>query len=877
MSGETSNSTALIAWGKRPRDGDEHAPFHPLCDHMLDVAACFLAIVQCTRIRHVLNRTAGRELSNVDLERLAVLAYLHDFGKANSGFQAKRWRSGAQGWPGHAGHVTEARQALRLDDELLAALPLDEMSKWGDSGFDLLLASLSHHGRPVGEPLGIDPRIWRPVVRVDGTEIYNPAAALKEIGVRALRVFHRAFNERGQSLPSDPMFVHLFCGLVQLADWLGSDTQFFPYNEAGIERHFDDILDNAKCAVRTIGLDAAHFRAAFEHSELSFKTAFKVPPYPIQSALGDTELGPLLILESETGSGKTEAALWRFAKLFKSGKVDSLYFALPTRVAAVQLYERVRRFVERVWPANAPVVVRALPGYESADGNDKIALPDYTVQWSDEPDDLKASGRWAAESPKRFLAATIAVGTIDQALLAALSVRHAHLRHALLSRSLLVVDEVHASDTYMSALLEQLLRAHVSKGGHALLLSATLGSSQRVRYRRIVCAIDDEPSVAKARNLPYPALTDGAHVTHPKASSFRKTVYWKTLNAIDDHEEVARLAIEAARQGARVLIVRNTVPSAIATQKKLEALIDKTGERAWLFDVDGVVTLHHSRFSKQDRPRLDARVQERFGKERERLHACIVVGTQTLEQSLDLDADLLITDICPMDVLLQRLGRLHRHDRPLIQRPEAYRLPHAHVLIPESGSFEACLTHPRNGLGRLRNGGGVYPDLRMIEATRRLIDEAPVREIPADNRKLVERATHPDCLRAIEEELGEAWSKLAQQLEGGKSAERVVARMHALDYSAPFADLTFPSDEERVATRLGAADRLARFDPSLSGPFGTQVHELTIRHHMLPEGLPLDAAPFDITHHEGGFAFSLGPARFSYGRFGIEKMTPEKT
>lgn len=198
--------------------------------------------------------------------------------------------------------------------------------------------------------------------------------------------------------------------------------------------------------------------------------------------MSNQELGSLVILESETGSGKTEAALWRFVHLFRTGAIDSLYFALPTRVAASQVYHRVQTAIKNLWAEHSPLTIRALPGYVNADGGDARQLPNFEVLWSDHPDDAKAQQRWAAENSKRFLAAPIAVGTIDQALLGALQVRHAHLRHAMLARSLLVVDEVHASDAYMTVLLEQLLKAHLNAGGQALLLSATLGSSARNRY-----------------------------------------------------------------------------------------------------------------------------------------------------------------------------------------------------------------------------------------------------------------------------------------------------------------------------------------------------------------------------------------------------------
>ncbi|MDR5807509.1 CRISPR-associated helicase Cas3' [Caballeronia sp. LZ019] len=870
----------LQAWGKLDTgEGVSEPGTHPLCDHMLDVAACFIeAVKEHTRLRNAFHMLAGRTLSGKDIERLAVLAYLHDFGKANSGFQRKRWQGPApEGWPLRAGHGPEALLLFR-DDDIASSLPFESIKTWGNGVDALLLASLAHHGRPLSAPLGHDAIIWKPVRDREGAAIYSPKDALANIGEQLQQAFPLAFEPGGEPLPSSPAFVHLFAGVVQFADWLGSHRRHFPFSEPGTHRSRHQAAELAARAIATIDLDAFTARTELAQRPFSFEAAFNVAaPRPMQRMLGDDELGPLLILEAETGSGKTEAALWRFARLFSQRKVDSLYFALPTRVAAAQVYERVRKFVDRLWPSNAPVVVRALPGYESADGSDKIAMPGFNVQWSDNPDDARAATRWAAESPKRFLAATIAIGTIDQVLLAGLQVRHAHMRHALLSRSLLVVDEVHASDTYMSQLLEQVLSAHLNTGGHALLLSATLGSRQRTRFQ----GLTPKPSapivsltVEEACASPYPALTDGAVIHALPDNGASKMIRWSTLDAINDHERIARLAIDAANQGARVLIVRNTVPTAVATQKAIERLIDELGNRTLLFKVGGVPALHHSRFSRQDRPLLDAAVEARLGKTRKALEGCIVVGTQTLEQSLDIDADLLITDLCPMDVLLQRIGRLHRHKRDASERPEGFRDAHAWVLTPVGKSLAEYIKAPRIGLGRFSNGGGVYTDLRMIEATRRLIDEAPSRVIPRDNRLLVERATHPDCLLAIQTELGPEWEKLGQALEGGQGAERSLARMQALDCNKPFFELQFPDGEQRIATRLGTADRLVTFDPPVPGPFGADVRQIAMRHHLLGNDVSADAQPSCITHDEDGFEFSLDGDRFHYGRYGVEKRKP---
>jgi len=857
---------------------------------MTDVAACFLALAECVAIRRSLELTACRELDGTDLQRLAVLVFLHDVGKANAGFQSRRWQlperppglwptmpfgHGPEGWELISGRVLNA-------EHYAGGLPIAEIVAWGDAAVcELLQASISHHGRPLGVSPGKEAEcIWKPVLDKTGAVLYDPAAILVSMGDRLKQSYPLAFTECSQPLPDQPAFVHLFAGLVQLADWLGSDTRegFFPYSTPGEDRT-QTAAARAKFAVRAIGLDVSKWRADLCGEPPTFSTAFGVPQArAMQLAAADLSLGQVVVLEAETGSGKTEAALWRFLQLFEAGKVDSLYFALPTRVAASQLYQRVLAVVTRLWPIDAPVVVRALPGYEAADDQEKISLPDFKVQWPDHPADEKAHQRWVAESPKRFLAATIAVGTIDQALLGALKVRHAHMRHTLLSRSLLVVDEVHASDAYTTVLLEKLLQAHLRAGGQAMLRSATLGSSARTRYLNIGQSKKQlPPMMADACAAPYPALSSrsasGIHPQPVAGNPQHKTVYWETLDAMDDPVRIATFAAQAVTQGARVLVVRNTVPAAVATLEALEQLTLARGGD-WLFKVNGISTVHHSRYSRQDRPLLDQAVEAQLGKTRQDRKGRVIIGTQTLEQSLDIDADLLITDLCPMDVLLQRLGRLHRHTRPDEERPEGYRQPRAWVLTPAGHDLTPMLKRSRHGLGRFHDGGGVYPDLRMVEATKGLIQAQPSRQIPADNRMLVEHATHIEALQAIEKELGADWQKLGQAIEGDTSARRGAGHLHTLPYDDAFGDVLFPDSDQKIATRLGAADRLVTFDPPQPGPFQQDVKQLALRHHQIPDGVSPDALPIDINvlPERAGFEFTLGEARYRYNRFGLERL-----
>ena len=893
-----------IPWGKLARHSDGRVDIHPLLDHMTDVAAVLDALLLLPSVRRGLERAAGRPLSDVDRARLAALAFLHDIGKANAGFQVRYWREraerpaawqvpecghGPQGWALFTG-------SLHGSERILAGLPRQAMAAWGSAVDALLYASISHHGRPVGDEAIFS--IWQPV-RDGAILIYDPASAVASMGERMQALYPLAFAAKAPELPEAPAFTHLFAGLLQLADWLGSDTRegFFPYSHPGEDRA-PAALQRARNALRIVGLDVGDTALRVAATAWDFVQAFGVPsPHPMQLAMADDHLGPVVVLEAETGSGKTEAALWRFLHLWRAGQVDALYFALPTRVAASQLYERVRAFVRRVWSMEPPVVVRALPGYTAADGETPTPLPDFGVLWSDAPDGMpdeaaaEAERRWAAESPKRYLAATIAVGTVDQALLGALQIKHAHLRQAMLARSLLVVDEVHASDAYMTRLLEHLLRAHVACGGQALLLSATLGASARTRYLSIGSRrVDALPPLVQAQSLPYPAIghrtASGLALLAAQGNPRHKSVHWALWDQIDAPEAIAARAVQAAAAGARVLVVRNTVPAAIATLQAVEALAASQGLNC-LFRVGqdgGASTLHHSRFSRQDRPLLDAEVQAQIGKQRSPRGGLVVIGTQTLEQSLDIDADLLITDLCPMDVLLQRLGRLHRHARPSKEaphdhRPEGFKQPCAWVLTPKGHDLAPLLLRQRHGLGPIRiHGepmGGVYLDLRVLEATRRLVEAQPTRSIPADNRLLVEHATHPDALNAITQELGEAWVRFGIEYDGALAATKTVANLHALPFDKPFDSLQFPNNEGRIGSRLGAADRVVVFDTPPQGPFGQAITQLPIRHHLLPRGLPPDAQASRVLSlaDAAGFTFDLGAAQYRYTRLGVERIS----
>ncbi|MDZ7717614.1 MAG: hypothetical protein U5K72_02190 [Balneolaceae bacterium] len=198
--------------------------------------------------------------------------------------------------------------------------------------------------------------------------------------------------------------------------------------------------------------------------------------------------------------------------------------------------------------------------------------------WPEDKRDLLRERGWAAEHPKRYLAGAIVVGTIDQVFLSTLQVNHAHMRAAALLRHFLVVDEVHSSDAYMTKLLDRVLDYHLAAGGHALLMSATLGTASRIHLT--TKKRNKVPAPDEAKNISYPLLT---HVDstrknpeeyHASSSGKQKKVKIETKGFAASEDEIATIAIEQAKAGARVLIIRNLVKDCVKTQKALE---DKLG------------------------------------------------------------------------------------------------------------------------------------------------------------------------------------------------------------------------------------------------------------------------------------------------------------
>lgn len=851
-------------WGKKNSAGRTQ----PLADHCRAVAAVFVALLKLPGIASRISRLAdGKVFSDAQIARLGWVVAMHDFGKANWGFQ----RRDEPGFPviGHVAPIAGMPPAL---GDLIAR----RLMPWGapEPALDWFHAVLSHHGKPWTDPATDDPnaaprygKYWRPL---DG---YDPVAEVRRLMEAADAQFPAA-RGRAPPLPLTPPLVHALAGLVTLADWIASSGWLETPPADALDGWAADWLDR-------IGLAPAPWRADLADT-LDFRTAFGFSPSPAQSAFAAAP-GALAILESETGSGKTEAALWRFLARFRAGAIDGLYFALPSRTAAVQLHGRLEKLAAALWPGRPSPVVLAVPGYLDEAGTGQ--LPDARDAVDQAEGDARGPARWASEHPKRYFAGLIAVGTIDQALLSVLRVKHAALRSAALMRLMLVVDEVHASDAYMSRLTEELLADHLAAGGEAILLSATLGARARSRHAAIGrlrnLADADLPPLADAIAAPYPAITttDAPAPDAVPAAGPGKTVHVSVAPLINDAAAIAARALAVAETGAKVLVVRNTVAGAIAVQQALEAAAG--ADSPLLFRVNGIATLHHGRFAREDRRLLDRAVETAAGKHRPP-GGCVIVGTQTLEISLDIDADYLMSDLCPMDVLLQRIGRLHRHrtepDGSPRRRPDSCRDARVLVLTPAE-DLSTLLAPGRRGQARHGLGpvirddrvGGIYPDVLVLEATRRLCAAGTPWSIPAMNRALVEGATHPEALATLVDTLPAdqrpRWRDHHGRITGTAMADKSSAGGAVLDRDQPFmAPVNQILPEEHIATRLGDDSLLVTLGEAVPGPFGTPVRRLVIPGwwHIDPAATAAVTLADEVLH--------VGETAVAYDRHGLRRL-----
>jgi len=715
-------------WGKARQREDGEWDCHLLPYHCLDVAAVGTVWIEEDKaLRTRIGCSIGMDKDDRRLGNMVGLFLaLHDLGKFDIRFQSKVPKLRKIVW-----------HDLNENDLLLSANHIAEFDH-GKAGYDLFVKfymqflSLQHADEDLLDK-------WRPwIAAVTGhhgvipnqADWHSPMAEKPVIvhDQRARVAWFMALtsifmnHDRSDFLipelsQANAAFIAGFCAVT---DWIASNDLFVRWigNDIPLEQYFEEAKEHCRKTdilkkTGIIGCSPSRYTGIVsllsDHKPRQIQTL-------IDAIVPETGLS---IIEAPTGSGKTEAALAYAWKLINSGQADSIVFALPTQATADAMLERIQSL--------APVL------FEGADAN--LVLAHGKAKFNTVFANLKAAGRpgalqkgdqgavqcaeWISSSRKRVFLGQIGVCTIDQVLLSVLPVRHNFVRSFGVMKSVLIVDEVHAYDRYMYGLLEEVLKRQKAAGGSAILLSATLPAIQK---RELFEAWHNGGSDTITDNDSYPLISkisvSGKSATisvMPDEMPLERVVHAELAlsdSMMPDETIIARL-LGAAKGDATVAIVCNLVDAAQKTARRLRLIASGSSVPIDVF---------HARYRFKDRQVKEKAVKGMYGEPPDRKSGRILVATQVVEQSLNLDFDWLVTQLCPVDLLFQRMGRLHRFN---LARPAGFEQPVCTILISEKDDFGA---HEY-----------VYRDTRVLWRTRELLKKQCGKiRFPAAYRGLIE-------------------------------------------------------------------------------------------------------------------------------------------
>lgn len=775
MTAEFQTKPYLQFWGKAARAEDEGShsdQWHPAAFHMLDVAA----VAQAWLAANKPIIPGLPPISEATWPALVTLVALHDIGKFSRSFQAileKRW-------PAELGRYTKHHEPrhdtagfclldeptfYRLLTPVIGALPRTDVPF-------LLRAICGHHGSP-------------PCEEMPSHSFCAASKAAAEMFITDLLALLQPAALPNMTEDEVTALSWWLAGLTVLADWIGSADAWFPYPVAAhsLADYWPEACQRAQNAVAQAGVSGIAACAALPLTELLGAN----PPTNLQQSIEHLPLGAArssvcVIIEDQTGSGKTEAALLVAHRIMAEKGAQGLFIALPTMATANALHDRLDRCYQSLFAAGAtPSLVlaqgkRHLNDRFAAALKRGVAAPNAAEANADETASAQCAA-WIGADRRRSFLADCGVGTIDQALHAVLPTRHAPLRLFGLSQRVLIIDEAHAYDAYMQQELLRLIAFQTRQGGSIVILSATLAQTDR---QNLVNAFNQAQGqkVARLVHNEYPLITTvtaegvSESAVAPRAALARNM----QVTRLADIADGISIVHAAAQRRAAVGWIRNTVDDAVAAYTML---VQK-----------GIcATLFHARFAMGDRLAIEEAVQARFGKDSkpdQRAH--VVVGTQVMEQSLDLDFDVMISDLAPIDLLLQRAGRLWRHQRG--SRPED--APRLYVISPEP------LPEPPNDwLKDYRGTRLVYQNHGVLWRSAKALFAHPTIKLPGDVRSLIE------AVYAADAPIPDGLAAQSDNATGREATARTVAGQNLLTWEDGYAQSNGPwASDIRTPTRL---------------------------------------------------------------------------
>jgi len=724
MAAEARNPPAVTFWAKTLPDGQ---PGISVFEHMLDVGQ----VAQCLAdtVPELLNRF------KLQASEAGSLAALHDLGKISPGFQRKcpAWlvAQGLEHLDRQCGWDTTTESSHAKVTHAAVQKILLDLGVSSKTAACLATVLGAHHGRVQAAP---DSRPFRPGGLVES----RSGIPWEEEREHAAKAIMEAFDTdpRNLAMAVEHPSLWWLAGLTTVADWIGSDEQFF---DPGAPREQAQRRTKARQAIQELSLAQPGIAPALGFAEL-FGFPAGAQPNDMQIKAREGIQGPgVYVIEAPMGMGKTEAALWAAYELMLAGKARGIYFALPTQATSNRIHLRMGTFVQRIAPGSEPS--RLIHGNSWLCRETPELEPAPTMATGRE--DAQIGGDWFASS-KRALLAPFGVGTVDQALLAVVAAKHFFVRHFALAGKVVILDEVHSYDLYTGTLIDRLVEVLQGLGCTVIILSATLTGKRRDQL--VPAAADPD---ANPQACPYPLISCAPELGPPAAHKCAEPPSRTVRLAFLQGDAAQARALELARQGGVVLWICNTVRGAQEQYRKLSQ------EAAGTLPIG----LLHSRFPFWRREELENDWMTRLGKEGQGRCGCILVATQIVEQSVDLDADLLISELAPTDMLFQRMGRLWRHERPgRVGSP-------AMILIEETEPLEALRKMPPKtivqALGAKAFVYSPYVLLRSLEVWH----SRDVIQVPEQIRPLIEAtyaerevSSEPAGWRAMEDP--ESWGRL---------------------------------------------------------------------------------------------------------------------
>lgn len=681
----TLSNQAKSLWAKKEnRDGQEL--WLPLVAHLIDTQNVihwlytnWLDDSQQSLLRH--------NSSDDDTQKLVqFIGFFHDIGKATPAFQTK---------PSY-------NRDPQLDDELMEKLLRNGFTHLDDydpssrsrsphatagetmlEAFDLndSVGAIigAHHGKPTEEFFNYECQIN------DYTSNYfqsdddvNAQNNWKKVHKELIQYgLEQSGYEQLKDVPEiNQEQAILLTGLLIMADWIASSEflnddysrPMFPLIR--LDQSLDDIDQRQRYqnAIETWDISGHWTPTPVSNIDEHYEERWGFKPRNVQrlmtQVIGTITDPGMVIIESGMGTGKTEIALTAAEQLSLTSGTSGVFMGLPTQATSNAMFSRVDKWVDELAKEeNTSLPIKLMHGkaqFNKENRNLPRAENIYDQQ-------SVVVNSWF--SGKKSMLADFSIGTIDHLLLMSLKQKHLFLRHLGLSGKVVIIDEIHAYDSYMNSYLKRALQWLGAYHIPVVALSATLPKKKRADlidayYRgKYGHRIKDGEW---QRSEAYPLLTylDGEKVHQfdefPQTANPKKNKIVRL--DVDDDELIAKV-VESIKDGGVAGIIVNTVKRA----QKLSQLIP-----------ENIPTLTlHSSFLATDRMKLEERLQKNIGKNADRPNKMIVIGTQVLEQSLDIDFDVLFTDIAPMDLILQRMGRLHRHN---ITRPSHLSIPTTYIL-----------------------------------------------------------------------------------------------------------------------------------------------------------------------------------------------------